>query len=82
MAQDEKPEKSRKRGRRENKAGSEGRPDHTASLCESGEGARSRHRLGQGLGLDKHSGLDFILHLPLGQVPLCCEQPGNHRKKT
>lgn len=34
LAEDERPEKSRKRGRREDKAGSEGHPNHMAPSCK------------------------------------------------
>lgn len=43
---------------------------------------RSRHKLGQDMGPDEHTGVDLILQSPLGQVLLYSEQPGNHRKKT
>lgn len=83
VAQDEKLRRARKKGRRENKPSSEGHPA-MRHLCVSQEKVprRTRHKLGQDMGPDEHSGLDFILHSPLGQVPLCGEQPGNHRKKT
>lgn len=68
VAQDEKLERQEKKGWRENKPGSEGHPA-TRHLCESGEGAqeRSRHKLGQDMGPDEHTGVDFILQSPLGQ---------------
>lgn len=58
--------KSKKRGRRENKAGSEDHPNLTVLLRKSGEGTRSSEQTqpGQGTQLGEHSRLDFTLHSP------------------